>query len=165
MIRQIMIGAAAGAAGTAALNATTYADIALRGRPPSQLPVETVDKLSERAGIQFADESAEGEEKERLQNRKTGVGALLGYLTGLGVGALYGLVRSGINPPLPLAATGLTLAVMAAGDGVPAALGATNPRQWKPADWIADIIPHLAYGLVAAAAFNAFAARQPARDR
>src|SRR4051794_12202282 len=77
MIREMMIGAAAGAAGTAVLNATTYADIAIRGRPPSQLPVETVEKLSERTGIQVTDESVDGQAKERLQNRKSGVGALL----------------------------------------------------------------------------------------
>jgi hypothetical protein len=165
MIREMMIGAAAGAAGTAALNATTYADIALRGRPPSQLPVQTVDKLSEKAGIALDDRAIEGSEKEKLKNRKSGIGALLGYGAGLSVGMLYGLLRTGVNPPLPLAAAGLTVAVMAAGDGPPAVLGATNPRQWGLTDWLSDIVPHFAYGLVAAAAYNAFASRQPAHAR
>lgn len=30
-------------------------------------------------------------------------------------------------------------------------LGVTDPRTWRPVDWAADIIPHLAYAVVAAA--------------
>jgi hypothetical protein len=165
MIKEIMAGAAAGAAGTAALNATTYADIAIRGRPPSQLPVQTVEKLSEKAGIQIEPDGAGEAGEQKLENRKRGIGALLGYFAGMGVGMLYGLFRSGVNPPLPLAAAGLTLAVMAAGDGPPTVIGATNPRQWSRADWIADIIPHFVYGLVAAAAYEAFASGRRAHAR
>ena len=39
---RIGIGAVAGAMGTAALNAVTYLDMAVRGRPSSQVPAHTV---------------------------------------------------------------------------------------------------------------------------
>ncbi|MFJ3645004.1 hypothetical protein [Streptomyces murinus] len=29
-----------------------------------------------------------------------------------------------------------------------AGLGISDPRAWSPADWTADALPHLAYGLV-----------------
>ena len=35
------------------------------------------------------------------------------------------------------------------------ALRITDPRTWKPSDWIADIVPHLAYGAVTAVALRA----------
>ena len=44
-------GAAAGAAGTTALNVVTYLDMALRGRPASSTPANTVEKLAERAHL------------------------------------------------------------------------------------------------------------------
>jgi hypothetical protein len=34
-------------------------------------------------------------------------------------------------------------------------LGITDPRTWSTADWIADLVPHLAYGLVTYAALAA----------
>jgi uncharacterized membrane protein len=36
---------------------------------------------------------------------------------------------------------------MAATDIPAAALGVTDPRTWSPADWVADAVPHLGYGL------------------
>ena len=47
VLRALAIGAAAGAAGTTALNAVTYLDMALRGRPTSDTPEQTVRRLSE----------------------------------------------------------------------------------------------------------------------
>ncbi len=32
-----------------------------------------------------------------------------------------------------------------------AALGISDPRTWSAQDWAADVVPHLAYGLVTAA--------------
>ena len=56
-------GAIAGAVGTLALDASTYADMALRGRPPSEVPAKTVDALAARRGTSF------GEDPERAGNR------------------------------------------------------------------------------------------------
>jgi hypothetical protein len=49
----------------------------------------------------------------------------------------------------------LGLGVMAASDASSAALGTTDPRTWSPADWASDVLPHLAYGAAAVAAFDA----------
>ena len=49
--RGVLYGAMAGAAGTSALNATTYLDMAMRGRPPSEVPKKMVKELSNRTGI------------------------------------------------------------------------------------------------------------------
>lgn len=45
-----MWGAAAGAAGTPALNAVTYADMVVRARAASSVPPDTVKKLLYRSG-------------------------------------------------------------------------------------------------------------------
>ncbi|MCP9968873.1 hypothetical protein LUX57_29930 [Actinomadura madurae] len=34
-------------------------------------------------------------------------------------------------------------------------LGLTDPREWTASDWAADVIPHLAYGAVAAGVYDA----------
>jgi hypothetical protein len=79
-------GLPAGAAGTAALNAFTYIDMALRGRPPSELPQKIVSSLAEKIGIEHIDDS-----------RRSALGALLGYADGFGAGALLGIVRPHIR--------------------------------------------------------------------
>jgi hypothetical protein len=45
-------GAAAGAVGTTALNTATYLDMVLRARPASSTPQDTVEKLSDKAGVE-----------------------------------------------------------------------------------------------------------------
>jgi hypothetical protein len=88
VLRSALVGAAAGAVGTAALNITTYADMASRGRPSSETPAKLVQNVAASAGIEPL--AAEG---ETAKNRRSGVGALLGYLNGLGLGAVYGALR------------------------------------------------------------------------
>ncbi len=44
-------GLAAGAVGTAMLNAATYVDMVLRGRPSSPIPEQDVERMTERAGV------------------------------------------------------------------------------------------------------------------
>jgi hypothetical protein len=34
------------------------------------------------------------------------------------------------------------------------ALGISDPRTWAAKDWVSDIVPHLAYGMVTAATLN-----------
>jgi hypothetical protein len=138
MIREALIGAAAGAVGTVALNATTYADMALRGRAASSVPSETAGKLAEKAGIGLSAED-EGPEGETAQNRKSGLGALSGYIVGLGVGTAYGVLRPHLDEvPIPLAGLGLALAAMAGSDAPAAALGVVDPATWPASTWAMD---------------------------
>jgi hypothetical protein len=149
VLRQVTRGALAGAAGVTALNAATYADMALRGRPPSRTPGESVERISDKAGVDLPGGPVERE------HRVSGVGALSGIGAGVAVGAAYGLVRSwGLRPGRGPATVLLTLAAMAAGNGPLAMLQVSDPRQWSPSDWAADVLPHLAYGLVTAATYD-----------
>jgi hypothetical protein len=43
---------------------------------------------------------------------------------------------------------------MVAGNGPLTMLKVSDPRQWSPGDWAADVLPHLAYGLVTAATYD-----------
>jgi xanthosine utilization system XapX-like protein len=152
MRRHLLIGIAAGATGTAALNVVTYLDMALRARPSSEVPAQVAQKMAEKGGIDLAKGIDPG---EPVDNRKEAIGALLGYLTGLGVGGTYGLFRcAGPRPPTLLAGIGLGMAAMAASDVPATALGLTDPSSWPASSWAGDIVPHLAYGLVTAAAFD-----------
>ena len=155
MLRQALIGTVAGAVGTVALNVTTYTDMAVRGRPASSVPAQVVGQLTERVGI---DLSAENEDPNgpTAQNRQSGLGALQGYMVGLGIGAAYGLVRPRLNDvSSPLAGVGLCIAAMVASDGPAAALGVTDPTTWGFSSWASDIVPHLAYGLATALTYGA----------
>jgi hypothetical protein len=150
MVSSLLRGALAGAAGTTALNATTYLDMALRGRGASETPEQTVDRLSAKTGI-----TVPGDQRRR-SNRFSGLGALLGISTGVAVGAGYGLARGlGWRPRLPVGGLAAGLTAMAGSSAPMTALGITDPRRWRPADWVGDIVPHLAYGLVTAATYAA----------
>lgn len=50
-MRDIIRGLIAGAAGTSALNAATYMDMAIRGRPASNTPEESVQRLADTARV------------------------------------------------------------------------------------------------------------------
>jgi hypothetical protein len=50
-------------------------------------------------------------------------------------------------------------AAMAATDGSMAALGVSDPRKWTTADWLSDVVPHLAYGAVTCFVLNAMRQR------
>jgi hypothetical protein len=150
MLREVLMGTAAGAAGTVALNVTTYADMVVRARPSSSVPSQVAGKLAEKAGIDLGSDDA-------ATNRKSGLGALMGYVTGLGVGTAYGLVRPHLDDvSVPLASVGLGLAAMAGSDVPATALGVTDPTTWPASSWVSDAVPHLAYGLVTAVAYEAF---------
>jgi hypothetical protein len=138
-------GLAAGAAGTTALNAVTYADMALRGRPTSELPERAVTATAERLG---QDVPGEGEAR---QNRLTGLGALAGIATGLTIGTVAAFAAPVLRRvSFPAAAVALGAAAMAGSDAPMAALGLTDPKKWSAADWASDALPHLAYGVAAA---------------
>ncbi|HEY0393254.1 MAG TPA: hypothetical protein VGD01_02045 [Candidatus Elarobacter sp.] len=151
-LRSVLVGTAAGAVGTAALNIATYADMASRGRPSSETPSKLVKNVASSAGIEplAADD-------ETAENRRSGLGALLGYVNGIGVGAVYGLVRPAIRGKVPLliAALAAGAAAMALSDVPATKTGATDPKTWGPEGWLADIVPHALYGLALAFAFDA----------
>jgi hypothetical protein len=144
-------GAAAGAAGTTALNVVTYLDMAVRGRGASSTPEETVEKLAEKAHLPIP---GEGETRD---NRVHGLGPLTGLVAGVGVGVLVGLVRATGFRARPLVGTALiTAGVLVAANGPMTVLGITDPRTWSTTDWLSDLVPHLAYGAVVKTTLDAF---------
>jgi len=143
MTTGILAGSAAGAAGSAALNAATYLDMTVRGRASSSTPQETIKAIEERLPVTLP---GEGETRE---NRVSGLASLSGIVTGICVGAVFGaLHRAGLRLPKPLGAVVVGLAVMATTDGSMARLRVTDPREWSATDWISDLVPHLVYGAV-----------------
>lgn len=144
-LRLALLGAAAGAAGTTALNGVTYVDMAVRGRPSSSTPEKTVETLSDKSGIPIP---GEGDAEE---NRVSGLGPLTGLLAGVGTGALLGLARAaGWRPSLTAATAAATLGALVGTNGPMTALGVTDPRAWPAKSWVVDIVPHVAYGAVTA---------------
>jgi hypothetical protein len=141
--RRLVSGALAGAAGTAALHAATYVDMAVRGRPPSTTPEETVERLAERMGVEIP---GAGPARE---NRLSGLGALGGILAGTTAGALLGLAGVADRPAATrvAACTGVAMLV---GNGPMTLLRVTSPSSWSRADWLSDLLPHLVFGLVTA---------------
>jgi hypothetical protein len=144
-------GAAAGAAGTTALNAVTYLDMATRGRGTSSTPEQTVEALAGKVHLPIP---GEGETRE---NRLQGLGPLTGLMAGVGVGVLVGLVRAAGFRSQPLVGTALiTGGVLVAANGPMTVLGITDPRTWSATDWVSDLVPHLAYGAVVKTTMDAF---------
>jgi hypothetical protein len=152
LARSLLVGTAAGAVGTAALNMVTSADMVSRGRPSSDTPAKLVKNVASSAG--FAPLAAED---ETAQNRRSGLGSLLGYANGIGVGAVYGAIRPAIRGrvPLPVAALVAGAVAMALSDVPATKSGATDPKTWGAEGWIADIVPHALYGVALAFAFDA----------
>lgn len=148
-LQMVLLGAAAGAAGTTALNAVTYLDMAVRGRPSSSTPEDTVEALADKADVSIP---GEGETRE---NRVAGLGPLTGLVAGIGVGALLGLARAaGWRPGSAVGGVTAGLLAMVASDVPMTALGVTDPRTWPASSWAADVVPHLAYGAVTAAVLD-----------
>jgi hypothetical protein len=144
-------GAVAGAAGTTALDAVTYLDMTVRGRGTSSTPERTVEMLAEKVHLTIPGEGATRE------NRVQGLGALTGLVAGIGFGALVGLARAAGFRASPTAGTALTMAgVLVATNGPMTVLGITDPRTWSTTDWISDLVPHLAYGVLVTATLDAF---------
>ncbi|NIH78846.1 hypothetical protein [Amycolatopsis viridis] len=148
MLSSILRGAAAGAAGATALNAITYVDMAVRGRPASSTPEQTVEKVAHALGTEVP-----GDDKQK-QARESGIGALLGLLTGTAVGAAYGAAHgAGWRPGVLTGGLAATGAALVGANAPMTILGITDPRRWSAADWVSDLVPHVAYGFVTAATF------------
>ena len=144
-------GAAAGAAGTTALNAVTYLDMTVRGRGTSSTPEQTVEELAGKVHVSIPGESA------TRDNRVQGLGALTGIVAGIGIGVLVGLARAAGFRARPLVGTALiTSGVLVATNGPMTVLGVTDPRTWSATDWTSDIVPHVAYAAVVRTTMDAF---------
>lgn len=138
-------GLAAGAAGTTALNAVSYLDMALRARGTSDMPEQVVEELAHRVG---QDIPGDGESRD---NRKQGLGALSGILAGLSIGTAASVLAPAVRRlPSPIAAVVIGSVAMAATDLPMARLGLTDPASWSSRDWLTDALPHLAYGAATA---------------
>ncbi|GGK99635.1 hypothetical protein [Mangrovihabitans endophyticus] len=146
----ILAGAAAGAAGTAALNAATYVDMVVRGRGSSSTPQQTVEALEDRLPVTVPGEG------ETRQNRVSGLGSLSGMVTGVGIGTVFGVLRrAGVRPPAPVGAALAGVVAMASTDLSMAGLKVTDPRTWSAGEWLSDLLPHLIYGAVTYATLEA----------
>lgn len=140
-------GALAGAAGTTALNAATYLDMALRARPASDSTTELVERIADRAHVTIPGD------KDEHSNRVQGLGPLSGIAVGVTVGAVAGLVhralaRRGHSVPAAAAVPLLGATAMALSDVPLKLLGISDPAAWAAKDWASDAIPHLLYGVV-----------------
>src|SRR4051812_48631391 len=142
--RALLQGLAAGAAGTTALNAVTYLDMAIRGRPASTTPDRTVEYLAARVGVNIP---GEGDERS---NRLSGLGAFGGACTGLAVGAALSAARF-VSKPQSAFATGLigTTGALLVANGPMIAAGITKPPGRAPAERSSDPGPPLGVRLVA----------------
>jgi hypothetical protein len=151
-------GLIAGAVGSTALNIVTYLDMTARARPASQTPEESAGKLAGAAHVNLGP-------PDQASNRRSGLGALLGY--GLGVAATVGfaLLTRGRRQPMLRAAALLGGGVMTLSDASLTLLGVTDPRSWRRVDWVADLVPHLAFGVTAAAPWNRLRPSEQARER
>jgi hypothetical protein len=149
MLVSMAHGAIAGAVGTLALDVTSYLDMLVRGRAPSELPARAAGELANRLGVNLGPE-------ERAVNRRSALGALLGYTTGVTVGIGYGLVRGRRHRRVPSQITALLAGASAMGAGaLPLTkLGLTDPREWGVEGWLADIVPHAAYGIATALTYD-----------
>jgi hypothetical protein len=89
-------------------------------------------------------------------NRISGLGSLSGIVTGIGIGAVFGVLhRVGLRPPAPVGAALAGAAAMASTDVSMTALRVTDPRRWSRQEWLSDIVPHLLYGAVTYATLKA----------
>src|SRR5258708_2671197 len=93
--KKMLQGAMAGAAGTTALNAVGYGDMALRGRPASSTPEQVVEQLARRGGLTIPGTG------EARQSRLEGLGALSGMATGVTVGVAAGQWQGAGRRPGP----------------------------------------------------------------
>jgi hypothetical protein len=153
LTRNVWWGVLAGAAGTTALNAVTYLDMAVRGRPASSTPQQTIERAAALVGVSLP------QDKRTKDALESGLGALLGALAGIVAGAALGVVRGLTGQPRNKTGTIATAWAMAmvVGNGPMTVLGVTDPRQWTSADWAADILPHVAYAVAAGVTLEALA--------
>ena len=141
MTHPVLLGLAAGAAGTAAMTISTTAEMRLRGRPASQAPADSIERLTG-----WAPDSTAG--RERLG---TVAHAAFGTVLGLVRGAIGAL---GLREP---AASAVFVPVAWAPDlAVVPALGAADPPwRWGAAELAISAWHHVVYVAAAGVAHEA----------
>lgn len=150
-LNRLLTGGLAGVIGTTALNLTTNADLAIRGRKPSSVPSDTIRRAEAAVGIDLADLGG----ARAAHNRREGLAVIGGYLTGAATGALYGLVRERVpTAPRTLTGLGVGIAAMVAANGGAVAARATRPSRWTLDDWLTDIVPHAIFGVTTVVSFD-----------
>jgi hypothetical protein len=158
VLRSVLMGGAAGALGMLALHVVGYLDMAIRGRPATDVPAKVIDRVADGIGVDRSAGTPDGRPPQPVARaRTTALGELAGIFNGVLLGALYGPLRRvtrGI--PVPVAGVAVGAAAMAAYEVPAIAIGATDPARWGVEGWLADVLPHLAYGLVTVAAYDAF---------
>ncbi|MFG1669455.1 hypothetical protein [Streptomyces sp. Y7] len=153
----LLYGAAAGAAGTTALDVVSYGDMLVRGRPASSTPETTVRRLAQRLHLRIP---GEGRAEE---SRVAALGALTGLAAGTGMGVMLGLAHAaGWRPARSSRYAVAVIGALVATNGPMTALGVTDPRTWSATDWVSDIVPHLAYALVTVSVFDRMVGGAPA---
>ena len=147
-------GLVVGTVATTALNLATYLDMLLRGRPASTVPAAAAGALARRVGVDLGDEP-------QAAPRREAAGALSGYATGVALAMSYVLTEPRVRGRRPfwLAGSAVGAAAMIVGNIPAVASGSTDPRRWDVADWLADVVPHAAYGLAAVATADAIGRR------
>ena len=155
MLNAALHGIIAGATGTVALDTATYMDMAIRGRSSSNAPSKLIDTVAKQLNLPLSSQGTDTKD-QTVQNRESGLGALLGNVNGLSTGVIYGMLKSRFDEiPMPLAAVLVGLTAMAASDIPLVALRVSNPKTWGISGWLADSIPHLIYGIVTVATYEA----------
>jgi hypothetical protein len=152
--RGLLTGAASGAAATTALNAATYLDMAVRGRPTSSVPQDAVQKIADKIGIGIPGQG------EKQQNRLQGLAPLAGTAVGIFIGVAAGAVHHALHQrgrrlPVLLESVAIGAGAMALTDTPIAVLGISNPAEWDATDWASDVVPHLIFGAVTSACLRA----------
>jgi hypothetical protein len=142
-------GLLAGAAGTTALNAATYLDMAVRGRPPSETPRRSIETITDRLHLGIAGRGAQRD------HRLEGLSALAGIATGVSIGGVFGWLHAHRVRFGPFGSVVIGGSAMLATDASMVRLGISDPRDWTTADWLSDALPHLAYGIATQASLTA----------
>ncbi len=146
-VKALTRGALAGAAGGAALNLVSYADMAVSGRSASAVPAQVIERLLERSGSPV--DLGKGTERD---HRLQALGALSGLTNGIAVGAAAAWLREkGVRLPAVIGVVVLGGVAMVAADWPTKALGIDDPSSWSSSTWLSDALPHLVYGAVATA--------------
>ncbi|MEH3079085.1 MAG: hypothetical protein PGN11_20910, partial [Quadrisphaera sp.] len=116
----------------------------------SSAPEEVVEAAVHAAGREVPGSGAE------RRHRLTALGALSGTAAGLATGVLVSAARAaGLRFSAPVGAAVTGAVAMAATDLPMGALGVSDPRTWSRQEWVADAVPHLAFGAAAHATLRA----------
>jgi hypothetical protein len=143
LVEGALLGAAAGAAGTTVLDSVTYLDMTFRARPASHTPEATVERLAQDLHLAVPGDAA------KRKNRIEGLAPLTGIAAGVGMGAVLGMARAaGWRPPHAVSYAAAAVGALIGTNGPMTALKVTDPRTWTAKDWVADIVPHLAYAVL-----------------